>query len=124
MSDFKIDQPRLMIRTFLIVLLTASALQAQFPGAHWEQLADAEAKSAGWSREKLVEARTYAGTLNTEAVFIVTRGMVLDSWGAVDKKFNVHSIRKSFLSSMCGIQVEAGKLKLGDRKSTRLNSSH
>jgi CubicO group peptidase (beta-lactamase class C family) len=43
---------------------------------------------------------------------IVTHGKVLESWGAVEKKFNVHSIRKSFLSAMCGIQVEAGRLKL------------
>ena len=101
-----------MLRTFLLLLLATSALHAQFPGATWERLTDAEAKSAGWSRDKLAEARTYTGTLKTEAVMIVTRGKVLDSWGAVDRKFNVHSIRKSFLSAMCGIQVEQGKLKL------------
>jgi CubicO group peptidase (beta-lactamase class C family) len=101
-----------MLRTFLLLLLATSALNAQFPGVTWERLSDEDAKSAGWSREKLAEARTYAGTLNTEAVMIVTRGKVLDSWGAVDRKFNVHSIRKSFLSAMCGIQVESGKLKL------------
>ena len=73
---------------------------------------DAEAASAGWSREKLSDAHTYSDTLNTEAVMIVTKGKVLDSWGPVEKKFNIHSIRKSFLSSMCGIQVAAGELKL------------
>jgi CubicO group peptidase (beta-lactamase class C family) len=50
---------------------------------------------------------------------IVTRGKILDSWGAVETKFNVHSIRKSFLSALCGIQVEAGKLQL-DARMTQL----
>ncbi len=94
--------------TLLWPCLTA----AQVPGQNWETLTDAEAEAAGWSREKLAGAREYAGTLDTEAVMIVTRGKVLDSWGAVDRKLNVHSIRKSFISAMCGIQVEAGKLRL------------
>jgi CubicO group peptidase (beta-lactamase class C family) len=102
----------LMLRTILLVFLVAPALPAQFPGADWERLGDAEAQSAGWSREKLAEARAFSQTLNTEAVMIVTRGKVLDSWGPIDQKFNIHSIRKSFLSAMCGIHVQAGKLKL------------
>jgi CubicO group peptidase (beta-lactamase class C family) len=101
-----------MHRLIFLFLLAASAVHAQFPDAHWERLSDAEAKSAGWSREKLADAQAYAGTLDTEAVMIVTHGKVLDAWGPVDRKFNVHSIRKSFLSAMCGIQVETGKLKL------------
>jgi len=101
-----------VIRLLVCCLLVAPALRAQFPGAAWERLSDAEAASAGWSREKLAEAREYAETLNTEAVMIVTRGKVLDAWGPVDRKFNVHSIRKSLLSAMCGIQVQAGRLKL------------
>ncbi len=56
--------------------------------------------------------RDHAATLKTEAVIIVTGGKILDSWGAVETKFNVHSIRKSFLSAMFGIQVEADKLKM------------
>ncbi|MCX7047874.1 MAG: serine hydrolase [Candidatus Sumerlaeota bacterium] len=87
-------------------------IHAHVHAAVWENLTDAEATSAGWSREKLAAAREYAATLNTEAAMIVTRGKVLDSWGAVDRKINVHSIRKSFLSAMYGIQVEAGKLRL------------
>ena len=84
----------------------------QFPGVEWGRLSGDEARAAGWSREKLQAARNHAATLKTEAVVIVTRGKVLDSWGAVEAKFNVHSIRKSFLGALCGIQVGAGKLKL------------
>ncbi len=96
----------------LLLLLPAWPLSAQFPGASWETLTNDEAAAAGWSREKLAGARAFADTLNTEAVVIVTRGKILDSWGAVDSKFNVHSIRKSFLSALCGLQVEAGRLNL------------
>jgi CubicO group peptidase (beta-lactamase class C family) len=101
-----------MHRILLLCVFVAAAAHAQYPGEHWERLSDAEAKKAGWSREKLLEAHAYAGTLHTEAVMIVTHGKVLDSWGPVDRKFNVHSIRKSFLSAMAGIQVAAGRLKL------------
>jgi len=97
----------------LFFLCLASPLAAHFPSAHWETLTDAEARAAGWSREKLAEVRAHAQTLNTEAVMIVTRGKTLDAWGPIDRKFNVHSIRKSFLSALCGMQAEAGKLKLG-----------
>jgi CubicO group peptidase (beta-lactamase class C family) len=106
--------PRLLL--FLLFLLlgpvAALTLAAQVPGAAWETLTEAEVAAAGWSRAKLAEARAYADTLHTEAVMIVTRGKVLDAWGPVDQKFNVHSIRKSFLSALCGLEVEAGRLNL------------
>lgn len=101
-----------LISFLLLLLQPAWPLSAQFPGASWEALSAGEAAEAGWSHEKLAEAREFADTLNTEAVVIVTRGKILDAWGAVDGKFNVHSVRKSFLSALCGLQVEAGRLKL------------
>lgn len=101
-----------MRHSFLIFICLAGSLLAQFPGAEWGRLSADEARSAGWSREKLQAAKNHAATLKTEAVVIVTRGKILDAWGAVETKFNVHSIRKSFLSALCGIQVEAGRLRM------------
>jgi len=101
-----------LFRLFLVPLCFISGAPAQFPAADWERLTELEAKTAGWSREKLQAARDHAATLKTEAVVIVTQGKILDSWGAVDAKFNVHSIRKSFLSAICGIQAQAGRLDL------------
>ncbi len=92
--------------------LATPALSASFPGDRWETLSDAEAAAAGWSRAKLTEARAFSETLNTEAVMLVTRGGILDAWGPVDRKFNVHSIRKSLLSALCGIEVANGRLQL------------
>ncbi len=101
-----------MSRIILLLLCLTGPLLAQFPTAEWQRLSDGETRSAGWSREKLQAVRDHAATLKTEAVVIVTRGKILDSWGAVETKFNVHSIRKSFLSALCGIQVAAGKIKM------------
>src|SRR5690606_18172885 len=70
------------------------------------------AEAAGWSRERLAEAREYAGTIDTAAVMIVVRGKVLDAWGPLDRKFKSHSIRKSLIGALYGIQVEAGKIDL------------
>lgn len=96
----------------LTALLLVSSLKAQYPGTEWQRLTDQEAAEAGWSREGLKPARDYADMLDTEAVVIVTRGKILESWGAVDQKFNVHSIRKSFLSALCGIREAEGRIKL------------
>jgi len=43
---------------------------------------------------------------------IVVDGRVLDEWGETGKRFNVHSIRKSFLSALYGIQVREGHIQL------------
>ena len=45
---------------------------------------------------------------------IVVDGVVLDEWGDTAKRFNVHSIRKSFLSALYGIHVKDGRIRLTD----------
>lgn len=80
------------------------------PGKTWEKLSEPERQ--GWSLEKIKAARDYASTLNTEAVMIVAGGKVLDEWGATDQQFNVHSIRKSFLSALYGMRVQEGLIKM------------
>ncbi len=81
-----------------------------FPGMHWDQVRKPE--DAGWSSDKLAVAKKYAASLNTAAVVIVDDGIIVDQWGATDRKFNVHSIRKSFLSALYGIAVAKGEIKL------------
>jgi CubicO group peptidase (beta-lactamase class C family) len=81
-----------------------------YPGKSWKRVGSPE--KIGWSRDKLKAARDYAGTIKTEAVMIVVDGKVLDEWGETARKFNVHSIRKSFLSALYGIYVREGKIDL------------
>lgn len=104
------------IRTVLAVVLVLLALtrpapgQAPiYPGDTWARIPSAE--QAGWSEEKLAQARAYAGTIDTAAVMIVVGGRVLDAWGDVTTRINVHSIRKSFLSALYGIHVRDGHIQ-------------
>ena len=96
----------------ILGLASGSAPVTAFPGATWQRLSEDEAEALGWSLEALARAREFSATLETEAVMIVSGGRVLDEWGAVDRKFNVHSIRKSLLSALCGLQVAEKRLNL------------
>ena len=97
---------------FLVVGLAGSAFaQAPiYPGATWSRATSAE--QLGWSSDKLKEAKAYGATINTDALMIIVDGTVLEEWGATAKRFNVHSIRKSFLSALYGIQVREGRIQL------------
>ena len=68
----------------------------------------------GWSAEGLRAARSYAATIDTDAVSIVVAGRIVDEWGDVATRFNVHSIRKAFVSALIGIHVHEGRLRLSD----------
>src|SRR5215831_2591834 len=94
----------------VVVLVRPAPGQAPvYPGASWARV---PAEQAGWSEEKLKEARAYAGTIQTAAVMIVAGGLVVDEWGDTTKRFNIHSVRKSFLSALYGIHVREGHIQL------------
>lgn len=84
----------------------------RFPGRHWEK-ADSP-QQVGWSTVGLESAREYADSIGSAAVMVVHNGRVIHEWGQTEKRYNVHSIRKSLLSALCGIQVCAGRIRLGD----------
>ena len=95
----------------LVVAVGGRALaQTRYPGKAWDQPAAPE--SLGWSTDKLKLARDYAATIQTAAVMVVVDGMVLDEWGETTKRFNVHSIRKSYLSALYGVHVKEGRIRL------------
>lgn len=93
-----------------VLVRPASGQAPIYPGKTWTPASPAE--QLGWSADKLKEARTYAATLNTAAVMIVAGGGVLDEWGETATRFNVHSIRKSYLSALYGIHVREGRIQL------------
>lgn len=76
----------------------------------WLQYAAPE--DAGWSSEKLAEAKKYYDTLGSTAVMIITDGKVVAAWGDVDRNTPVHSIRKSFMSALYGIYSDEGKIDI------------
>jgi CubicO group peptidase (beta-lactamase class C family) len=81
-----------------------------YPESQWQRAHVPE--QLGWSAAKLVEARQYADTIETAAVVIVDNGIIVAEWGQTDRKFIVHSIRKSFLSALYGIAVAKGAINL------------
>ena len=100
---------RLPIVVVLLALVLAAvastgAAELKYPGKTWERATSPEA--LGWSTEKLRAARTYSETTPAAAVMIVVDGVVLDEWGETARRYNVHSIRKSFLSALYGPYVK------------------
>lgn len=81
-----------------------------WPSAGWAMIDDLAA--AGWSLERLSDAFQYAGTIATDAVMIVQSGCEVASWGDITRRYNCHSIRKSFLSTLIGLAVEDGSVDL------------
>jgi CubicO group peptidase (beta-lactamase class C family) len=98
----------------MVALLLTGVCMARgaghYPGDSWESVSNPA--KLGWSREKLRAARDYSKTIATEAVFIVVDGRVLDAWGHTKTRYNVHSIRKSFMSALYGIHVHEGHINL------------
>ena len=45
-------------------------------------------------------------------MIIVDDGVIVDQWGETERKFNVHSVRKSLLSAMIGIYEKNGVIDL------------
>lgn len=93
-----------------ILVSCAPPQEATFPGKNWDHVQDVA--EYDYSREKLDRARAYADSINTAAVMIVVDGKILEEWGEVEKKYNTHSVRKSFLSALYGNYVHDGTIDL------------
>ncbi len=66
----------------------------------WKQYSDVE--KAGWSSEKLEEARQFAAEIGSATVLIVDRGNVVSAWGHIDHPYKSASIRKSIYDATMG----------------------
>jgi CubicO group peptidase (beta-lactamase class C family) len=121
-DGFAVRFPWVFTRSKSLLFLAVVALVSQanakikpnthneYPGKHWTQAAKPEDRD--WSSEKLAAAKAYADSLDTAAVVIVEDGIIVSQWGETATKFNVHSIRKSFLSALYGIAVAKGQIDL------------
>jgi CubicO group peptidase (beta-lactamase class C family) len=92
--------------TFLFIVLITSCILAQKPQQHWQQYATPE--EAGFSSEKLAQAKALYDSLSAAAFLIIYDGKVLASWGDVTRRYMCHSVRKSLLSALYGIYVDDG----------------
>ena len=71
-----------------------------FPTHSWESI---DPLVLGWSDQKLSEAKNYFDTLPPANLLVIVQGRVVVSWGAVDQRIKVSSVRKSILSALYGI---------------------
>ena len=69
-------------------------------------------EDAGFSSEKIAEAKKMYDTLGSSAFMVIYDGNVLISWGDIERRFMCHSIRKSFLSAMYGVHAKKGDVDL------------
>ncbi len=100
---------RILLSVLFIILLTSSIF-SQNPQESWQQYATPE--EAGFSSEKLAQAKALYDSLNAAAFLIIYDGKVLASWGDVTRRYMCHSVRKSLLSALYGIYVKDGILDL------------
>jgi CubicO group peptidase (beta-lactamase class C family) len=84
--------------------------RSSFPGVEWDRTTP---QAAGWSTEKLTQARSWSAEIEPLAsVIIVQHGEIVDEWGDTATKSNLHSGRKSLLSALIGIAVAEHKIDL------------
>jgi len=99
-----------LLAFFLFILFITSSVLAQNPQQDWQQFATPE--EAGFSNEKMAQAKSYYDSLNAAAYLIIYDGKVLVSWGDVERRYMCHSVRKSLLSALYGIYVDDGVIDL------------
>ncbi len=101
---------RIRRAAFIAAASLAAAAAPVFAQHPWSQYSTPE--EAGFSSAALDSIRRVADSLRTGAVVIVYRGNVLAAWGDVNRKLQLHSVRKSLTSSLYGIAVGAGRINL------------
>lgn len=69
-------------------------------------------EEVGWSSKDLSLAQDFAIKSGCKAVIALYDGKVFFSWGNIHKNYEVHSIRKPFLSALYGIHLARGNIDL------------
>jgi 3-mercaptopyruvate sulfurtransferase SseA/CubicO group peptidase (beta-lactamase class C family) len=96
----------------LVLGAVTSPATAEPPANTGPWLEYVDPAQAGFSRARLDEARAFADSLQSGAVIAVCGGNVVAAFGAVDRNFMAHSIRKSLAGSLYGIAAAEGVLRL------------
>ncbi len=92
----------------LAISATGTAAQTQNPQKTWLQYKTPE--EAGFSSEKIMEAKKIYDKQDTSAYLVVYNGKILISWGDVERRYMCHSVRKSLLSAVYGTHVDDGTI--------------
>lgn len=105
----RIAKPTLWLLLIVAALGRSARAQDRFPGAEWAQLTPVQ---SGWSEPALAKVRDWSETIHSTAVIVVHHGAVVAQWGDIEKRTELASVRKSFLSALIGIAVSERKISL------------
>lgn len=89
-------------------LVGAAVFVLSCTGAHAQSADQTPFDRLGWNAAALDRAIEYARSLGTDSLVIVTGGVVVRSLGDLRKRYNVHSVRKAFLSALVGQHLGRG----------------
>jgi len=89
----------LCFAVMLLVLSSTALAGERYPAGTWQMFATPE--EAGFSSEKLAEAKAYWESIPSVV-----------AWGDVERRYLLHSARKSIMSAIYGIHVDAGEIDL------------
>jgi CubicO group peptidase (beta-lactamase class C family) len=87
----------------------AQPAASPFPAADWDRIAPDQ---AGWSSDMLSQAQDYAKRIGTATCLVVQHGRIVASWGDITRRLELHSMRKSLLSALIGMEVAEGRIDL------------
>ncbi|WP_296620105.1 serine hydrolase [Marivirga sp.] len=65
-----------------------------------------ELQQKGWDIGKFQLAHKHVDSTGTAAYLLIQDGKIVDSYGDITRKYQCHSIRKSFLSALYGIYLQ------------------
>jgi CubicO group peptidase (beta-lactamase class C family) len=100
----------LLAVAFLVAAPLGALSQERVPGERWMRYADPA--EAGFDAAALEAARATWEALPSSAFMVIADGAVVAGWGDLERRFMCHSVRKSFLSALCGIYYDRGRLEV------------
>ena len=100
---------RAVIVLAILALYGPAFAQNRFPGAGWTRIPPSE---SGWSAPALAKAQDWSKDIHSTAVMVVHHGAIVADWGDIEKRTELASVRKSFLSALIGIAVQENKIDL------------
>ena len=102
MKTYNTEFKKLFILCLCLVCTTVSFAQNN----KWKQYANVE--EVGFSAKALDKVKTQLDSIDTASLLVVYKGNILFSYGDNTRKFMLHSIRKSIMNAMIGIEIEKG----------------
>jgi CubicO group peptidase (beta-lactamase class C family) len=108
----KNDNISMIVLILSTMFLLVSCLDSADPAVRIGVFETISPEDAGMSGEKLDSIASFCEESGSAALLILYDGKVVLSWGRVEKKYPVHSIRKAFLNSLYGVYVERGDIDL------------